>query len=157
MRHFAKKLKVAVNLSPVQLENPGLVIRIRELIRQYHIDCRRIEIEITETSSLSMSDTSKQNLKDLADMGFSLVLDDFGVGYSNLDYLVALPIKKLKIDSVFTQSISSNKTKQNIIKGIAYLCALEGIELLAEGVENRGTTSNLIKNQNLISTRVLLW
>lgn len=145
MRHFAKKLKVAVNLSPVQLENPDLVIRIRELIRQYHIDCRRIEIEITETSSLSMSDTSKQNLKDLADMGFSLVLDDFGVGYSNLDYLVALPIKKLKIDSVFTQSISSNKTKQNIIKGIAYLCALEGIELLAEGVETEEQHQTLLR------------
>lgn len=145
---FDPSCTIAVNLSPVQLENVELLKRIKELVHRYRINCHRVELEITETACLSMSETSKLNLQGLAEMGFSLVLDDFGVGYSNLDYLISLPIRKVKVDSIFTRDISSVITKQNIMRGLVHLCALEGIELLAEGVENEE------QNQTLIDIKV---
>ncbi|MFU8784432.1 EAL domain-containing protein [Aliidiomarina sp.] len=135
LTQLPNSLTVAVNVSAHQLQRGDFAQRVILLARKYKVNPQQVEIEITETSALDMLGVSKQNLIDLANYGFSLALDDFGVGYSNLDYLLSLPISKLKIDREFMRKFPFDSTSKNIIKSLIYLANAENIQLLAEGIE----------------------
>ncbi|MCH8493534.1 MAG: EAL domain-containing protein [Idiomarina sp.] len=130
-----ESVTVAVNVSAYQLKRGNFSKSILWMAKKHKVNPRRVEIEITETSALDMLGVSKQNLIDLASFGFKLTLDDFGIGYSNLDYLLALPIAKLKIDREFISRFPVDDSSRNIVKSLMYLAHLEGIQILAEGVE----------------------
>lgn len=130
-----ESISVAVNVSAYQLKRGNFAKSILWMAKKHKVSPCRVEIEITETSALDMLGVSKQNLIDLASFGFKLTLDDFGIGYSNLDYLLALPISKLKIDREFINKFPFDESSKNIIKSLIYLAHLEAIQILAEGVE----------------------
>ncbi|RUO24939.1 EAL domain-containing response regulator, partial [Aliidiomarina sanyensis] len=136
IRQFPKSLRIAINICPKQLQQNDFARSLCRLADRYKIDCSRIEIELTETSALQMSEVARSNIVQLAEHGFQLVLDDFGVGYSNLDYLLTLPISKLKLDRSFVSRVSHCRTTQNILRSLVMLARAEGFTLLAEGVES---------------------
>jgi diguanylate cyclase (GGDEF)-like protein len=128
-------LKVAVNLSPMQFRNEGLVRRVRTALAQSGLDPRRLELEITETTLLQDNDATVAILHQLRQLGVRFAMDDFGTGYSSLSYLRSFPFDKIKIDQSFVQEISSRPDCLTIVQSIASLGAGLDMSTVAEGVE----------------------
>jgi diguanylate cyclase (GGDEF)-like protein len=128
-------IKVAVNLSPVQFRNRGLVTTVTQALAAARLSPRRLEVEITEAVLLRDDETIVTMLHQLRALGVRIAMDDFGTGYSSLSYLRSFPFDKIKIDRSFIKDIDRNRDSAVIIKAIASLGASLGIETTAEGVE----------------------
>jgi diguanylate cyclase (GGDEF)-like protein/PAS domain S-box-containing protein len=136
VRRRVKPLKMAINLSPVQLHSEALLPFIRQQVEKHSIKTDWIEFEITESSIISDLDHSIQALQKLRDMGFSIALDDFGTGYSSLNYLTKLPIETLKIDKSFVMELESSEQAKSVVETIVALSNSLGLESVAEGIES---------------------
>jgi EAL domain-containing protein (putative c-di-GMP-specific phosphodiesterase class I) len=125
---------LAINLSTLQFKQFNLVKNIAKTIEQYGIDPSVFELEITETALMVDTSITIKNLNALREMGFRLSLDDFGTGFSSLNYLTKLPVQTLKIDKTF---IRDYKDKRNhaIILALITLCKDLELTTIAEGVE----------------------
>jgi len=128
-------LRVAVNVSAVQLRAGDFVDRIDALAREVGIDPRRIELEITERVLLGDDPATVTGLNRLRALGFRIVLDDFGTGYSSLGYLQRYPIDKVKIDRTFVARVGVERQAEAVVVAIVRLAKALGMEVLAEGVE----------------------
>jgi diguanylate cyclase (GGDEF)-like protein len=130
-------IRVAVNLAPLQFQQPDLLARVDEVLRETGLPADRLELEITESAFISQSADIEAKLRGIAALGVRLALDDFGTGYSSLSYLNRFPVNKVKIDQAFSrQAIESAKT-QAIIGAISALARDLGLDLVAEGVETQ--------------------
>ncbi|MFJ7728874.1 EAL domain-containing protein [Neobacillus sp. NPDC097160] len=129
-------IRVAINISPKQFQHPNLVPFIQSMIEKYHIQVASLGIEITEGA---MSDTKETIpiLKKVKELGISISVDDFGTGYSSLNYLKQFPIDVLKIDQSFIRDILADKKDAAITSTIIHLGKSLGLEVIAEGVENK--------------------
>lgn len=127
--------KIAVNLSELQLREGDIVEEFKQLIAQYEISPKFIEIEITESMLMKSFDNNIKILMALKDLDVSIALDDFGTGYSSLNYLTKLPIDILKIDRSFLLDIMENSKSKFVVENIIQLSHKLGIEVVAEGVE----------------------
>ena len=125
-------LRVSVNLSPRQIDDPALLATIDAIVRDTGCDPRQLELEITESVLVGHDDISTGVLHALADRGFRLAIDDFGTGYSNLAYLPRYPIQSLKIDRTF---LGDEATMHPLVRLILTMCRMLGIDTVAEGVE----------------------
>ncbi len=130
-----KGIKVAINVSALQLRSPGFVTSVNTLVRRLRVDPRRFELEITENLLLSDDHETQSTLQALRDLGFSLALDDFGTGYSNLGYLKRFPISKIKIDRSFVVNLGVDKGADAMIGAIVSMARSLGLAVIAEGVE----------------------
>jgi len=128
-------IKVAVNLSPVQFRNRGLVTTVTTALAAARLSPRRLEVEITEAVLLQDDVAIVTMLHQLRALGVRIAMDDFGTGYSSLSYLRSFPFDKIKIDRSFLKDIDRNRDSAVIIKAIASLGTSLGIETTAEGVE----------------------
>jgi EAL domain-containing protein (putative c-di-GMP-specific phosphodiesterase class I) len=128
-------IKVAVNLSPVQFRNRGLVTTVTTALAAARLSPRRLEVEITEAVLLQDDETIVTMLHQLRALGVRIAMDDFGTGYSSLSYLRSFPFDKIKIDRSFIKDIDRNRDSAVIIKAIASLGTSLGIETTAEGIE----------------------
>ncbi len=129
-------IKLAVNVSPVQLLDPRLPQTIRQALVDAGLPAERLEIEITETALVGHDDEAMRTLTELREMGIRTSLDDFGTGYSSLSYLHRFPINRVKIDKSFVQKLPEDKGAVSIVKGILHLAESLNLEVTAEGVEN---------------------
>ncbi|MFK9092242.1 EAL domain-containing protein [Bacillus salipaludis] len=129
-------IRVAINISPKQFQHPNLVPFIQSMIKKYQIRAASLGIEITEGA---MSDTKETIpiLKKVKELGISISVDDFGTGYSSLNYLKQFPIDVLKIDQSFIRDILADKKDAAITSTIIHLGKSLGLEVIAEGVENK--------------------
>ncbi|MRG86287.1 putative bifunctional diguanylate cyclase/phosphodiesterase [Salinibacillus xinjiangensis] len=127
-------VKVAINVSPIQLNDPLFVRDIKQIVLDGKEDPRRIELEITENDLLNLSSAQKQ-FDALSKEGFSLVLDDFGTSYSSLNYLKELSVQKIKIDKSFIMNMDYHKKDHQIVQMIIKLAKNLDLEVTAEGVE----------------------
>ncbi|MFL6735400.1 MAG: EAL domain-containing protein [Sphingomicrobium sp.] len=136
---------VAVNLSPIQFNDPGIIETIATLIQETGIRAQQVELEITEGVFLSEGASTDETFAKLKALGVRLALDDFGTGYSSLGYLKKAPFDKIKIDQSFVRGASS-KTNRNsaIIRAIVTLAETLGMDTTAEGVETHDDL-NLIR------------
>jgi diguanylate cyclase (GGDEF)-like protein len=125
-------LQVAVNLSASQLRDAELMPDLLQALSAAGADPRRVQLEITESMLLGQDAALMQLLKAIEATGMSIALDDFGTGYSNLAYLQRYPIRTLKIDKTFIQSIDANRPLAEMIVSMARLMRLS---VVAEGVE----------------------
>lgn len=133
---FDFKGVISVNLSPIQLKQPGIIFEIQKLLKMYCLDPKSVEIEITEGVMIDNMDDAISKLKQLKDIGFRISLDDFGTGYSSLSYLQMLPLDTLKIDKSFINGITSkNGIQANITNSIITMVSNMGLDTIAEGVE----------------------
>ena len=129
------EIKVAVNLSPLQFRQPGLVPAVVSALANAGLDPKRLELEITESVLLVDSDANLAVLHRLRDLGVRIAMDDFGTGYSSLSYLRAFPFDKIKIDQSFVHELGANRHCAAIVRAVAGLGAALGITTVAEGVE----------------------
>ena len=128
-------LRVAINVSAVQLRAGDFVDRLDALAREMAIDPRRFELEITERVLLGDDPATVTGLDGLRALGFRIVLDDFGTGYSSLGYLQRYPIDKVKIDRTFVARVGVEPQAEAVVVAIVRLAKALGMEVLAEGVE----------------------
>jgi diguanylate cyclase (GGDEF)-like protein len=131
-------VRVAVNLSPVQFNDPGVVEMVRKHLKETGVRADRLELEITEGVFLADGDSTDETFAGLKALGVRLALDDFGTGYSSLGYLKKAPFDKIKIDQSFVRGAASSvATNRNaaIIRAITTLAETLGMDTCAEGVE----------------------
>ena len=130
-----RELRMAVNLSAIQLQDQGIVERIAALLGKYQIPPGTLELEVTETAIIEDVDASKAQLESIKDTGVTLALDDFGTGYSSLGYLKQFPFDKIKIDKSFVEDLPENKGNVGIVEAIVQIGKSFGLKVLAEGIE----------------------
>jgi diguanylate cyclase (GGDEF)-like protein len=129
-------LRIAVNLSVVQLRNPNLARHIERILRKTGIDPIQVELEITESTTTKEPDYIIRILNDLKGLGVSISIDDFGTEYSSLNRLKMLPVDRLKMDIQFVRGIDKSPKDQAITMVIINLAKNLDLKLIAEGVEN---------------------
>lgn len=140
-------LDISVNISMLQLLQDDFVDMITEIVEWVQIDSKHIELEITESILMESYEAIAGKLKTLRARGFKIALDDFGKGYSSLNYLKQLPISTLKIDKCFIDTIS-NSTKNKSLTGlIIKLGKSMGLCVVAEGVETQEQMDYLVKHK----------
>lgn len=128
-------LRIAVNLSPVQLIFGDTVATVRDILKETGLDPARLELEITETALLANDNRSLGTLRGLKDLGVRIVLDDFGTGYSSLSHLRLFPLDKIKIDRSFVRDMTVHSDSAAIVTAVAALAAELGMTTTAEGIE----------------------
>ncbi len=127
--------RLAVNLSPRCLLQPGLPEYIETLLKDNHIPASALELELTETTVMEYSGQAARFFETIENMGVRLAIDDFGTGYSSLAHIKQLPIHVLKIDRSFVRDIGLDSNDREIIRGVTALAHGLGLEVVAEGVE----------------------
>ncbi|MEM9223530.1 MAG: EAL domain-containing protein [Pseudomonadota bacterium] len=134
-KRWPQDMRVSVNVSSVQLSDPGFPDKVFAVLARTRLPYHRLELEITETAFLQDGDTVKKSLRRLNDAGIRIALDDFGTGYSSLTYLNQFPITRIKIDRSFFSSLDSDETSRSIVRAIADLGTNLDIAVTAEGIE----------------------
>jgi diguanylate cyclase (GGDEF)-like protein/PAS domain S-box-containing protein len=128
-------VRIAVNLSPIQLNQPDLVRRVHEILLETGLPPARLELEITESSLISDKVRALHSLRQLKALGVSIAMDDFGTGYSSLETLNAFPFDKIKIDRSFLMASHQSRQSLAIMRAIIALGKSLEIPVLCEGVE----------------------
>ncbi|MFI8480008.1 putative bifunctional diguanylate cyclase/phosphodiesterase [Pseudomonas sp. NPDC078700] len=138
------QLRMAVNLSTVQLHHAELPRMVNNLLQIYRLPARSLELEVTETGLMEDISTAAQHLLSLRRAGALIAIDDFGTGYSSLSYLKSLPLDKIKIDKSFVQDLLEDEDDATIVRAIIQLGKSLGMQVIAEGVETAGQEAYII-------------
>lgn len=138
-------LPVAVNVSADQFYDDSLVARIIKLLADTHLNPSLLEIEITESATMSNPEKTIAQLHTLRDAGVSIAIDDFGTGYSSLGYLKKLPVAKLKVDRSFVKDIATDSDDRSITNAVIKLAHTMNLKVVAEGVENEQVRRLLVE------------
>ncbi len=139
-------LHVAVNCSAVQLQRPGFVNELEQLMRAHQVPPDTLEIEVTESLLMENLSTALENLHAIKALGLRVALDDFGTGYSSLAYLRRFPFDKLKIDRAFIRELITTSDARAIVRTILNLAKILGMDTVAEGVEEPAQLEVLARN-----------
>ncbi len=131
-----RNVSVAINLSPLQIRDRGLVDLVGAIMAETGIAASRVVLEVTEGILIDNPQQAQTRLEALRALGVSIALDDFGTGYSSLSYLQKFPFDRLKIDRAFVASLGPSGNTGAIIQSIVTLGHALGMKVLAEGVEN---------------------
>jgi len=134
-RHGIHPPLVAVNISSLQLSQPGFLGFLVDLLEEHDPDTTRMELEITENIIMHDASGTIRRLNRLTDMGVRVAIDDFGTGYSSLSSLQRLPVTTLKIDQSFVGRIGPGSSEDPIVSAIVAMARSLGLGLIAEGVE----------------------
>ena len=137
-------LRMAVNLSTVQLHHAELPRVVNNLLQIHRLPPRSLELEVTETGLMEDISTAAQHLLSLRRSGALIAIDDFGTGYSSLSYLKSLPLDKIKIDKSFVQDLLDDDDDATIVRAIIQLGKSLGMQVIAEGVETAEQESYII-------------
>jgi predicted signal transduction protein with EAL and GGDEF domain len=128
-------IRVAVNLSPRQLADPGLVADVRGILHESGLQPDLLELEVTESSVMHNVDRAVEVMTALRAMGVRLAIDDFGTGYSSLAQLKRFPIDTLKVDRSFIREIPDDPEDRAIAEAIIAMGRTLSLTVVAEGVE----------------------
>lgn len=127
--------RIAVNIAPIQLQDPALASKILRILTQCGFPAHRLEIEITEDALVANIEAARALLQSLRNLGVRIALDDFGTGYSSLRHLRELPFDTLKIDRSFVSAMNASEEALSIVKAIIQLAKSLGLSVTAEGIE----------------------
>ncbi|TDO91265.1 diguanylate cyclase (GGDEF)-like protein [Halanaerobium saccharolyticum] len=141
---YNKEMRVAVNISSIQIEQLKFIDDVRSIIKETGVDPCRLEFEITESVLMIEPELVLAKLNKLKELGIKISLDDFGTGYSSLSYLKKFPIDKLKIDRSFIMDLTVDNYETGIVKAILDLAKNMELTVTAEGVETLAQL-NLLK------------
>jgi len=129
------RVGIAVNLSPLQFENSDLGKVVASALKTSGLAASRLELEITESVLLQDCAVNAAILDELAELGVSIGLDDFGTGFSSLSYLQRFNVDRIKIDHSFVRDINTSEGALKIVRAIVMLAHSLGLQVTAEGVE----------------------
>ena len=132
---WPSSVKVAVNLSAVQLRSPTILDYVMCVLVETGLPPERLELEVTETALIEHEAECLVLLKRFKNLGITVVLDDFGTGYSSLSQLTMFPFDKIKIDKSFTKNMTHRADCAAIISAVLALAHSLDIQTTAEGVE----------------------
>jgi diguanylate cyclase (GGDEF)-like protein/PAS domain S-box-containing protein len=136
-RGGANNLGMSVNVSAKQLRDEAIVEEVDRSLKKYGIPSEKLEIELTETGLMEDPFRAQKTIAALTSLGVRIAIDDFGTGYSSLKYLADFAPHTLKIDGSFTAKLAHDATTRTIVEGIIGLSHQLGIDVIAEGVEQR--------------------
>jgi diguanylate cyclase (GGDEF)-like protein/PAS domain S-box-containing protein len=136
-------LTMDVNVSAVQLLDPGFVEDVAEILQDTGVDPTRIVLELTESILVHDADSAREVLESLRALGVRLAIDDFGTGYSSLAYLQNFPIDIVKIDRAFVNQLGESGRGRSLARSIIAIAGSLGIATIAEGVENEAQAADL--------------
>ena len=126
---------VSVNVSAQQLAGGELRNRVRQVLRRTRLDPSRLLIELTESSLAAADAGAEAELDELRALNVRIAIDDFGSGYSSLEYLGRLPVNVLKIDRSLVESIHDEPQRQEVLRAIGHIAEKLNLETIVEGVE----------------------
>jgi EAL domain-containing protein (putative c-di-GMP-specific phosphodiesterase class I) len=136
-------IRLAVNISAVQLNYPGFVRQSLEVLQRHGIATNRVEFEITETSLINDTERAKQVFKELQQAGIKVALDDFGTGFSSIGYLRTFQFDRIKIDKSIVEKVLSSAAELAIVQGTLLVARGLSADVTAEGVEDAEQASVL--------------
>ncbi len=137
-QNYSIKFKIAINCSRITLSERFIVERMKAICDSYSVDPSQIVIEITETINAMDDESLIVILQDLKSCGFSVSLDDFGTGFSNLETLLLFDFDELKIDKTLIDSVTENEKAHILIRSTLFLCKNSGsLTSIAEGIETK--------------------
>ncbi|HCJ6374186.1 putative bifunctional diguanylate cyclase/phosphodiesterase [Citrobacter sp. RHBSTW-00671] len=136
-------VKISVNVSPVQLSSKAFAGIVLSILKETGLPADRLELEVTESSLFTESNTPMNTLNKLRALGVKISIDDFGTGYSSLSRLSRLAFDKIKIDKSFVHSISTQEDALNIIRLITGMAKSLNMKAVAEGVETEEQLASL--------------
>ena len=134
---WERPLRIAVNLSPLQLNQPDLPKLVHEVLVQTGLSPKRLELEITESALFKDYQRALDNLRRLKALGVRIAMDDFGTGFSSLSTLQSFPFDKIKIDKSFVENIHRHDRATVIVRAVLGLGRSLDIPCVAEGVETQ--------------------
>ncbi len=134
---WKSKIKLSVNISAITFETPGFTAYVKGLLEKYDLKVSCLQIELTERVILNRTAETINKMNALNELGITFALDDFGIGYSSMNYLFKLPIETVKIDRSFINNIGKDLHSTAIVNAIIAMCQEIGLSVLAEGVETK--------------------
>jgi len=132
-----KNWVVAINVSAKQFKKDNFVKNLYNIVTKYQVNPKNIKIELLESLFVENQDKVAIKMHELKSLNFQLSLDDFGTGFSSLQYLKNFPLDQIKIDQSFIMNMFNNEKDIQIIKSVIYLGSLLNMEVIAEGVEEK--------------------
>jgi diguanylate cyclase (GGDEF)-like protein len=138
-------LHVSVNLSPVQFRSTSLVTMVRNALAAARLPAHQLELEITESVLLESNARNLAVMREFHAHGIGIVMDDFGVGYSSLSYLLQFPFQRIKIDRCFVKNLSTSNEAVSVVRAILGLCRDLKIATIVEGVETEEQMNTLLR------------
>lgn len=133
--NWPEDVRIAVNLSPLQIKVPGAALGILNAIREAGLAPERLELEVTENLFLEDSLNIALFIEELSEAGVRFALDDFGTGYSSLGYINQWPFSKIKVDRSFVSGGQAGIKSDAIIRAVSQMGRSLGMEIVAEGLE----------------------
>jgi diguanylate cyclase (GGDEF)-like protein len=130
-----RTIYASVNFSARQLNKPDIVLNLENIINEVGIDPKHLQLELTETAYLDKQVEIINRINQLEDMGFTIAIDDFGVGYASLVYLQKIPASTIKIDRSFIMDMHTSEEHEAFVKAILTLGRNLNKEIIAEGVD----------------------
>lgn len=134
---------IDVNLSAVECMQDNLTTQLGAVLKKHKLEHKRINIEITETAQAYSLDIFKTNVARLNESGFTLSLDDYGTGYSTIEYIINLPFKTVKIDKSIVKSSGENAKSKAVVKSVIKMIKKLDMDIVAEGVETKQQADDL--------------
>lgn len=134
-RHLRHDHYVSVNVSPVELHQPGFAERFLAESRRQEVSPGHVVVEVTESMLIEQPHTARRELQRLRDAGVRVYLDDFGTGFSSMSWLAELPVDAVKIDQSFIRPITRDRRQAQLTRRMVELCHDLGLKVVAEGIE----------------------
>ncbi|MCB5185238.1 sensor domain-containing phosphodiesterase [Methylobacillus gramineus] len=131
------RMVVSINISAKDIEDEEFVDRLSSMLSEYSINPAWVELEFTETAISRSTHSIQQQLEKISQLGLKISIDDFGAGYSNLNYLKDIPASTLKIDQSFIKQLPSSAKDMKIVPSLIHLGHDLGFTILAEGIETQ--------------------
>ncbi len=135
-RTVVPDLRISVNFSPLQFEDPDLAEKIIGALRTADLEGEALTVEFTESMEVQHSEQLHLTIEALKNYNISFAIDDFGTGYSNLGYLKQLNIDEIKIDRVFVKGIEKDTYNHKLVSNVLEFARVNSIRTCCEGVEN---------------------
>jgi len=156
LAHPTRPLTLSVNIAPAQLQQEGFAEKVAGALDRNALPPECLELELTETSAILMSDDPGRPMQRLRDLGIRFAIDDFGTGHSHLIRLPQLKFDRLKIDRSFIDGVAGNGDNQKIVAAITTLARSLGLAIVAEGVE-REQDYEFVRDLGIEFAQGFLW
>ncbi len=136
-------IRFSINVSAPTLQQSNYDIIVTNQLNRHNIPAENVTLEVTETSVISNFGLAVQNLEKLVDKGLTIALDDFGVGFTSINYLREMPLAYVKLDGLYIKGLVENYEDEVFVKSITEMAKAYGLKVIAEYVENEAILDKL--------------